>query len=277
MQDQTHEQLSAMMDGEASEFERRRLIERVADDAELAAKWQRYHIAQDVMTGKQLSSQLDFDLTASIRAAIDEQPEMVDQPMPEQTVSQPRQSWWKPMASMAVAASVTAVVILGGQQYLAPTTDLSQPDFTLTNTQQPTAGVIQTQVSGSTLQRASENANDERIIRYSEGLKKYIDQHNNLLANPAMQWQASFIPAGFSAVNKQVTADAQVQLYSNGEQSFSIFVEPMGKQSVAQGSAQSAGVVAVGKRYGDNFVTVVGDVALAVADQVANSVAPLKQ
>ena len=46
------ESLSAVMDGEADDLTLRRLIQESATDPELADKWERYHLARDVIHGR---------------------------------------------------------------------------------------------------------------------------------------------------------------------------------------------------------------------------------
>lgn len=47
-----------------------------------------------------------------------------------------------------------------------------------------------------------------------------------------------------------------------------------GHQSLPEGVAQADGYIAVGKRRGDHFVTVVGDVPLMIAERIASAVQP---
>jgi negative regulator of sigma E activity len=70
------------MDGEAQELELRRTLEAVAGDTSLREQWQRQHRVRDALHG-QLAGRADID---------------------------------------AVAASVTLAVVMGGQQFLLPST-----------------------------------------------------------------------------------------------------------------------------------------------------------
>ena len=55
MSEKLKESLSAVMDGEADEFELRRVLDEVSKDAELASSWDRYHLIGSVMRGERLA------------------------------------------------------------------------------------------------------------------------------------------------------------------------------------------------------------------------------
>ena len=93
-----------------------------------------------------------------------------------------------------------------------------------------------------------------------------------MLKKQKANWQASWLPEGFSGLRRDVMPHAEVQIFSNGRNTFSVCVEKYGDQAVAEGVAQSGNMVAVGKRLGDQFVTVVGDVPLMIAERIASSV-----
>lgn len=52
MSEQLRESLSAVMDGEADEFEIRRVLNEASRDASLFATWERYHLIGDVIAGR---------------------------------------------------------------------------------------------------------------------------------------------------------------------------------------------------------------------------------
>jgi len=71
---QLDESLSALMDGEASEMELRRILKSSdADKESIDKRWMRYHLASDAMRGEvELPSVMD--LSSSISAAIADEP-----------------------------------------------------------------------------------------------------------------------------------------------------------------------------------------------------------
>jgi len=126
------ESISAMMDDEANELEVRRILahlERSDDADEVRQTWQRYHMAQAVMQRSQ--EPLNVDISARISAAIElEDPVEVESPVESQVAAQGEpalaaasgatvveasfaQKLIKPVASLAVAASVAFVVVFG--------------------------------------------------------------------------------------------------------------------------------------------------------------------
>ncbi|MFT4768867.1 MAG: sigma-E factor negative regulatory protein RseA [Glaciecola sp.] len=99
------ETLSALADNEAQELELRRVLRELDGAPELREHWYRLHAARSVMHGEAVRPAPDFAM--SVRAAIDAEPEL------QQSSSG---NWRRAFGSFAVAASVAAVVVVGGQQ-----------------------------------------------------------------------------------------------------------------------------------------------------------------
>ena len=104
----TQQALSAMLDDEAQELELRRVLRDMDRDPELSYSWYRLQLTRAVLRGESVQPAAGF--AASVRAAIDDEPELR-----QVTTS----SWRRSLGSFAVAASVAAVVIVGGQQLAA--------------------------------------------------------------------------------------------------------------------------------------------------------------
>lgn len=104
MSEKMRESLSALMDNEADELELQRLLRQVGDDGELRQAWVRYNAARDIMQGRAVAH-LELDISSRVRDAIshDARPGL-------------RERLLRPVASFAVAASVAATVVIGGQQ-----------------------------------------------------------------------------------------------------------------------------------------------------------------
>jgi len=107
MSEQLRESLSAMLDDEANELELQRLLRAMEDDAGLRATWQRYHLVRSAITDHE-STHLHLDISGRVREAIDNGSGMPAQSLPQRLL--------RPVASLAVAASVAAAVVIGGQQ-----------------------------------------------------------------------------------------------------------------------------------------------------------------
>jgi len=110
MNDRMRESLSALIDGEANELELERVLSRISDDGELRRSWMRYSAASAIISGQRVAL-LDRDISGLVSDAIAE--ERAETSAKRATLGQ---RLLRPVASLAVAASVAATVIIGGQQ-----------------------------------------------------------------------------------------------------------------------------------------------------------------
>lgn len=278
MSEQPREALSALMDNEVGDFELRSLLKQSAGSDELSGQWQRYHVASSVLKQEQVAT---GDISASVMAALEDEPLLSVTSSESAPLKKTKSgvSFWKPLASMAVAASVTAVVILGGQNFglgqsaamapdlaqaPAPERAFSQPGFTVPR------DFMQAQFGAPRIpQEADKN---EDIIRLNSGLNDYINQHNVLSNSALVSSNPGWLPEGFTPVKNALAPGAELTVFSNGEHSFTLSIERIGNAAVPEGATQMGDMVAIGKKMDKFFVTVVGDVPLVVADRVASSV-----
>ncbi|HEH9425245.1 TPA: transcriptional regulator [Aeromonas sobria] len=122
------EQISALMDGELSDAE---VLNELEMDSDLQDTWGRYHLIGNAMRGD-LSVNLQLDLSASIMAALEDEPTILaPKPVEVTPVLQPVVAPVKTdsnviplfrrvgqqLGQYAIAASVAAAVIFGVQQY----------------------------------------------------------------------------------------------------------------------------------------------------------------
>lgn len=124
MREKGNDELSALMDGEATELEMHRVLRTIEDDPEQAAKWQRYHLVSAVLKKEvrpgSAQTFAKLDLASRVSAALAEEPVLHK---PQQNATAPvTQSWWRPLANVAIAASVATVVVIGWQQSQVSTT-----------------------------------------------------------------------------------------------------------------------------------------------------------
>ena len=98
------EALSALMDGETQELELRRLLGSIDTDPALRERWCRQQMISDIMSKRPLTHP-DMDVSGRVSDALSA----------KSSVSR------NPIWSVAVAASVTLAVVMGGQQLLLPT------------------------------------------------------------------------------------------------------------------------------------------------------------
>jgi negative regulator of sigma E activity len=276
MTERSTETVSALMDGEVSDFELRRILDRMDEEPELSDAWQRYQLISSVIRNEEIVDPR-IDISNSVMAAVAEEPDYYSEEaeVSEGSGTDRRTYFWKPLTSMAVAASVTAMVIFGAQSF-NPSSPVNQvadnrPGFTLpANT--PVNDFVRAQFGNRQVFTVDENQPD--IIRLPQGLERYIDQHKHMLQGKQSSWQTAWLPEGYKGLREDIMPHAEVQVFSNGRNTFTVCIEEYGRQSVPEGMAEHEGMVAVGKRMGDQFVTVVGDVPLMIAERIAASVKP---
>ncbi len=256
--------LSALMDDEAGEFELRKTLEQL--DSSSAAVWSRYHLASAVLK-RETPAQAQLDISAQVMAEIEQEPRYQRSAKPVVSRFQ-----WRPLGSVAIAASVTMMVIFGAQTYQGEGGTVVAPSPVVLSGPQPiNASVMPVQFgerSGvvPSLQQAE-------VIRLSSSMEYYIDQHRARVNNGPVRWLVEWMPEGFEMIEHDRLRDSEVLLYSNGQASVSVSVQPYASKKASPGAMHSGATVAVGKQVSDQFVTVVGDVPFMIADRIASSVA----
>jgi len=94
----------------------------IIDDEQLSDTWDRYHLIGDVIRGD-VSSSLPVDFAESISQAIATEPTILapatKEISPKQSIKGKIVQLFKPVGQLAIAASVTGVLILGVQQNVA--------------------------------------------------------------------------------------------------------------------------------------------------------------
>ncbi len=280
MYDKSLEPMSAMMDGEIEEFELRRVIKRTSDEQALKDKWQRYHLAQDVMQGRDVQVSGSIDLVSRVSAALESEPSFSstaiassEAKVDSKTEPASDKQWWKPMASMAVAASVTAVVLLGAQQY--NTDPLVSAPATLASNQ---VDVLPQSRYGNELATVSvdSKAMQNTAVRNAYGMEQYIQKHKDLSSDKAASWQVNWLPEGYKEAEHRISSASEVLLYTNGDKAVSVSIEPLGTQVASQGEFGSNDLLAYGLRAGNSFITVVGQISSQEAAKIANSISAAK-
>ncbi len=111
-QNKLRESISALIDGEADELELRRLLAN-ADSAEVRDTWRDYHLQRDSLTGVDMRF-ARFDISQRVQAALADE---------SVAVATAGARWWRPFASVAVAASVATAVVMGARSFNAPGDD----------------------------------------------------------------------------------------------------------------------------------------------------------
>lgn len=133
MSDRLRESVSALVDGEADELELRRLLSG-SDRETMREAWRDYHLLRDSLAGADMRF-ARFDISGRVQAALAEQP--------GQSVTVGGARWWRPLASVAVAASMAAVVVVGVRGFGGGQTGPGSGALDVAEVQQaPTAGKV---------------------------------------------------------------------------------------------------------------------------------------
>lgn len=177
MNEQQQETLSALFDGEANEFETRRLLSEL--DTESCSKWTRFQCIRDVAKNKSADCDYSISVLAAVSAIIADEPEIE----PRLPVVK-KDHWLKPLLGFATAASVAFIVVLGVQQS-GQKTLLSNGGFVangnVSASQLPISGgvglnAVSGSVSTSSLAYEIE-AIDAQKARDKDRIKYYLEQH----------------------------------------------------------------------------------------------------
>jgi len=107
------EKLSALVDGELSGVEYGHTVDAINLSPELKQRWMRYHIAADALKKSLPPALLKPDFSARVMQAIEAEPTVF---APRNIVHKVRPVA-KQLAGLAIAASVTAVAVLGVQTW----------------------------------------------------------------------------------------------------------------------------------------------------------------
>lgn len=125
------ETLSALVDGETSEWELRKVLQQSAEqDSNLRGDWAAYQTLGAVLRKEPLSG---IDISSAVMEAVEEES------MPQKT-----SYFGKTFGQAAIAASVAVIALVGIQQYQVAQNDLTgSTSIAETNAQQEIAPVVQ--------------------------------------------------------------------------------------------------------------------------------------
>ncbi len=134
------ESLSALLDEEADELDLQRIIKSLDGDDSPVATWQRYNLASATMRNE-LDQFANVDLSGRVRNALVE-----DIQTAGGGAARNFKTWLKPFASVAVAASVTAVILTSTQLFNAVSNSAVAP---LTSDALEVSGNVSPMVAGA--------------------------------------------------------------------------------------------------------------------------------
>jgi len=143
------EALSALLDGELSDFELRRLLQKLPQNEQLSDTWQRYNLARSALQGEPFRRASD-DFSARLAAQV------ALEPPHSRSLRTPATGgvWWGLAGKLTVAASVSAAVFLGMQYTLLQDSPLTG----LADTQEATSGLpaVQAEIDAEAQRRLNE-------------------------------------------------------------------------------------------------------------------------
>jgi sigma-E factor negative regulatory protein RseA len=204
MKEQFDEQISAFMDGELAEQEHTHIISQLCKNETLKDRWQRYHLVSDAMKNN-LPPAIGAQFAQSVMKALENEPTILaPETFKERSIHVKRK-----IASIAVAASVAAVAVIGVQTMnqsndaapsLAemPSSDqyvrLAQPNPNIANANVSNANVTNASI-GTTIPALKASARQENsqeaqlvpIIQYHPQLNKYLVDHNQYISGSQVQ------------------------------------------------------------------------------------------
>lgn len=154
MSDKHNEQLSALIDGaEVDE----RVLERMLRDDEQLSTWQRYQLAGAIVRSE-IQPGMPLDISAAVADKVAHEPAIIAPRKRRWLKPAANDSWWRPAASFAVAASVALVTVIGVHNYQLPPNGEPAVNSAATSAERSTNPVFETSPIGGMASPVSFNA-----------------------------------------------------------------------------------------------------------------------
>ena len=171
-----NEHLSAVFDGEATDFEQKRLVDELLKDDDLKQSWSRYALIGDVLREPETTQVAGSDFLANIQQQIEKE-ESYSQVALKPAANQ--STWRKQAGSLALAASIAAISVLGVQSLMNSNT--AGQSATTTNVallKKPVASSNATQKT-STIRLAKNDIAPRQVVDLEQRIKmqRYIVSH----------------------------------------------------------------------------------------------------
>ncbi|WP_232420193.1 sigma-E factor negative regulatory protein [Nitrosococcus watsonii] len=114
MNDELNEQLSALMDGELPPEEIKSVLQGFETQEEVRRRWENYHLVRDSLQGH-LPEACRYDLARQVSQLLDNEPPLLAEKHRRTDISRQLRQKWRYGAGLALAASLSAVAVLGIQ------------------------------------------------------------------------------------------------------------------------------------------------------------------
>jgi negative regulator of sigma E activity len=175
MKEKLNEQISALIDDELPEAEHALLIKRLADDASFRNRLARYQLISDSLQ-EHLPRKIDPDFNISVQLALQDEPDVQAGPVRLARV-------FKPVAGLAIAASVAVVAVLSLQSVRQENPSAADVVATAPLTDDSAAAGV-----------ASLRANNPaHASAGAQGLDIYLVNHNEYAVNRGMQGMLPYV------------------------------------------------------------------------------------
>jgi len=192
MTDEIREQLSALVDDELSELERPLLLGRLERDPELRACLGRYQLISEVMRGGTARA-AGLGIAARVHAALEQEASLSGPTVKSAGAASAR--LWKPLAGVAVAASVATVALLS-LQYLYQAPEETGPVAAVSD--------ISAVPATAPVMRVSDGNWDRIEPRVAKRLDDYLVNHNEFAASRGVQGVMPYVRiVGYEQDNPQ--------------------------------------------------------------------------
>ena len=112
--DRVNESLSALADGECDELESARVLKQLRGSTALRKRWEDMHAVRAVLRGERRDL-LSADFADKVSRALDDEAHMLVPEQPGDRGERVRRSWRRPVAGLAIAASVAVLSVVALQ------------------------------------------------------------------------------------------------------------------------------------------------------------------
>lgn len=189
--------ISALLDGECTPAELDRILDEMARSPAMAAEWSRQCRARDAAEGVRMRKAQPC-LVAGVMAGLDAQDAVPSRvvPLAARRGAGRLSGLWKPLAGLAVAASVAVVAV-------TLTFNSSQEQGTLAEAQMAPPAVVE-QILPAKAQRRP--ANLISVSAGEEQLRNYLLEHSNSMADRGMGATLSYARFAAHSIGDQVEA-----------------------------------------------------------------------
>jgi sigma-E factor negative regulatory protein RseA len=178
MSEKLNEQLSALVDGELPGAEKEMLLTRLARDPELKRKWRTYHMISASLRN-QLPEHTDQNLAERVGGMLEQEPPIL-------AATAAGASRWprvfKPLAGLAIAASVAVVAVLTMQQL--------RPSSTTDSTAIVASGPVSDPAGGYTRVDSGQRHAGSPTPDY---LNQYLVNHNEYAASSGIRGMLPYV------------------------------------------------------------------------------------